>query len=117
MTNLRIQQLKKLSDLGDEIQVDKSSAMLEIIEEFCNGFKSSIVGKNRHIQKNVLTGAAQINRILQEDLTANLENIVPSKDLDDGEILITIDNSRGIECTVLINEVSHSEKINAMDLE
>lgn len=85
---------------------DKSAVMLEIIEEFCDGFKSSIVGKNRYIPKKVLVGSAQINVALDENLAQSLQAIVPENDLQDVEILTAISNSRGIEGSVLITEVN-----------
>lgn len=108
---MQIQSRNKLEELGNEEPANKSAAMLEIIEEFCNGFKSSIVGKNRHIQKKALIGGAQINLAFEEALAENLEYIVPQQDLHDVEILTAISNSRGIESSVLITEVNGLSKI------
>lgn len=66
---------------------------------------ATIVGRNRHIEMGVLTGAAQINRVFEEDLALSLVHINPLKDLKDEDILNRISNSRGIELTVLISEV------------
>lgn len=109
---MQIQMRNRLAELGNVNNLNKSAVMLGVIEEFCNGLKSSIVGKNRYIEKKVLVGSAQINVALDEDLARSLKNIIPEKDLDDEEILTAISNSRGIESSVLITEVSFAVAFN-----
>lgn len=103
---MQIQARSELDELGSEEPKNKSATMLHIIEDFCNGYKASIVGKNRHIQKMVLTGGGQINLAFEDKLAESLKNIVPEQDLQNKEILTTISNSRGIESSVLIPEVN-----------
>lgn len=106
LTNMQIQARSELDELGSEEPTNRSATMLHIIEDFCNGYKASIVGKNRHIQKMVLTGGGQINLAFEDKLAESLKNIVPEQDLQNKEILTTISNSRGIESSVLIPEVN-----------
>lgn len=103
---MQIQARNELAELGSEEATNKSATMLHVIEDFCNGYKASIVGKNRHIQKKVLIGGAQINLAFEDALAESLKNIVPEQDLQNKEILTAISNSRGIENSVLIPEVN-----------
>lgn len=102
---MQIQARNEIEELGSKEPTNKSATMLYIIEEFCNGFKASIVGKNQHIQKMVLIGGGQINLAFEDKLAESLKTIVPEQDLQNKEILTTISNSRGIESSVLIPEV------------
>lgn len=103
---MQIQNRNQLAELGNVDVTNKSAVMLDVIAEFCIGFRSSIIGKNRYIQKKVLVGSAQINAALDEGLARSLTKIIPQDDLDDVEILTTISNSRGIESSVMITEVN-----------
>lgn len=103
---MQIKARNDLKELGAEIPTNKSAIMSDIIENFCKGFKASILGENRHIEKKFLNGSFQIDNAFEDKLNESINKILPSDELQDMEILTAISNSHGIEGSVLVLEVN-----------
>lgn len=91
--------------LNRDSPINKSATMLRIIENFCNRYKESLLGKNRYIDQMALNGGEEISVAFEKTLAENLKDIVPGNDLQNKDIIIAIYNSSGIESSVLIPEV------------
>ncbi len=77
--------------------MDKRVTLKQVAMRFANEFKSEAEGANRNINCHTLSGGVSIKKILDHDLSQNLNMLDPLQDLSNAQMVNAICNGRGID--------------------
>ncbi|KAI8870093.1 hypothetical protein GQ42DRAFT_162993 [Ramicandelaber brevisporus] len=95
-------QLKALGDPVNDDEATQRSAILNMISEFSNDFRSIVEGHSADLSTNELSGGARISFVFHEIYTSTIRSIDPFDQVKDADIRTILYNSAGSQPALFV---------------